>query len=598
MFKNNIIKKFIITAFLLLLSLSFKACGGGGGSGSGNSGDRTGYLGPEKSALFGVQETVGIFNISSDEYSGAIDITPLSNDLLVSLSGNYTSSGIGLTYSVTIANTSASDMTGVALRVGQTDAAVSLANTDGDGFYTFGNIPAGGSLTRNDITFKGAWGGFTFKAYITQYKSPAPSGVVEAGVSGSTTSAAPLFTLSNSKARRAGVSRAAATTGSITQGTQTSVKVDSAGNPKISYMLPSSYDLKYAAWDGAAWSTVVVDSYGDTGYYSSLALSSAGNPRISYYYANDPSGNRTGDLKYAYCNTGASCLTTPTDWTVVTLDSTDDVGGYTSIALDSSGNPRIAYYDFTNMNLNYTFCDSNCNLASNWTKVVVDSSGAVGEWASLALAPTTYMPRVSYYDRTPPTGQGSLKYASCDSSCGTAANWTKVEVANTGGGTTNPGGTGLYSSLALEPGSGYPRIAGYAEYTGTLNIYYSGASTSTIYTNLGPRVWTNNTAATNTDSSYGMYVLPITGGYRLYYALNTHGGSPNTAELVYQDTTDANLPTNGNLGTRKYLNVGDNDTSTENSVYSLYNDLFKRSRKSRIWRVAPCNWLRSSILQE
>lgn len=578
MLKNKNVKKFITVAFLLLLSFSFKACGGGGGNSgttvaaNNGSGDRTGYLGPEKSALSGTQETVGVFNISSDENSGAIYITPLSNGPLVGLSGSYTSNEAGMTHSITITNTSALDMTGVTLRVGQMDAAISLSNTDGDNFYTFGDIPAGSSLTRNDIKFNGAYGGFTFKAYITQYKPPATTGVIDAG--GGSGIASSVFT-SLKAMIGGGVSKATATAGTVTQGTQTSVKIDPSGNPKISYMQATSYDLKYASWDGSAWSAVVVDSYGDTGYYSSLALSSGGNPRISYYYANDASGSRTGDLKYAYCNTGAACLTTPTDWTVVTIDSTGDVGGYTSIALDSSGNPRIAYYDFTNMDLKYAFCDANCQTASNWTKVTVDSTGAVGEWASLALDATTNVPRISYYDRTPPTGQGSLKYASCDSSCGAAANWTKTEVANTSG-TTDPGGTGLYSSLALEAGSSAsPRIAGYGEYTGTPNIWYQGASTSSVYPNLGPRHWTKNSTATSGNASYGMYVLPITGGYRLYYALNTYCCSPNSGELVYQDTTDANLPGDGavgsNLGTRKFLNVGRSDVSggTKNDyVYS------------------------------
>ena len=77
------------------------------------------------------------------------------------------------------------------------------------------------------------------------------------------------------------------------------------------------------------------------GYYTSLALDSSGNPRISYGVASNL------DLKYAY-NDG-------TDWHTESVDSAGDVGEYTSLALDSSGNPRISYRDVTNSDLKYAY---------------------------------------------------------------------------------------------------------------------------------------------------------------------------------------------------------------------------------------------------
>jgi hypothetical protein len=97
---------------------------------------------------------------------------------------------------------------------------------------------------------------------------------------------------------------------------------------------------------GGIWSNVRVDPgtaggggsldpTADTSWYTSLALDDvSGLARVSYYDAG------TDDLRFA-TQTGAST------WTLETVDSTDDVGHFTSLALDSSGNAHIGYYAAT-----------------------------------------------------------------------------------------------------------------------------------------------------------------------------------------------------------------------------------------------------------
>ena len=155
---------------------------------------------------------------------------------------------------------------------------------------------------------------------------------------------------------------------------------------------------------GAPGHIVTVDSLGSVGEFTSLALDGSGNPRISYH------GN--SNLKYASCDTGCDVAG---NWTVITVDSSaSDVGEFTSLALDSSGNPRISYKDATNNDLKYAFCTTGCSTPTNWTKITLDRTGNTGWDTSLALT-TAENPRIAYYR----FDSGDLKYAWCDVSCAT-----------------------------------------------------------------------------------------------------------------------------------------------------------------------------------
>jgi Leucine-rich repeat (LRR) protein len=148
-------------------------------------------------------------------------------------------------------------------------------------------------------------------------------------------------------------------------GKYTSVATDTNGNLHVSYIDDVSYDLRYATNSSGTWSQQTID----TGVIqrNSIAVSSLGTVHICYY----DTFNDT--LKYAFGSGGS--------WSIETPDTTsDNVGEYCDITLDSDGHAHISYYDRTHGNLKYATKET-----GSWQYETVESTGNVGLYTSISL---------------------------------------------------------------------------------------------------------------------------------------------------------------------------------------------------------------------
>jgi len=270
----------------------------------------------------------------------------------------------------------------------------------------------------------------------------------------------------------------------IDVGQYSSLAIDSENKPHIAYFDADSAFLKYATWNGATWDIEVADdnsSLGGVGMYSSLALGPlTERPQIAYYdivnthlkWANlnvagdwivgipDPSttndvgqgcdiviGEQAGDEipQFSYYDATAGYLMYArflgTVWARDTVDSVGplptfgtDMSG-TSITLDPSGNPHIAYYawdvDSTTGYLKYAHL-----VSGEWAIDTVELIwfSDLGWWPDIVINEDEgNVPYISYYD----AGNGYFKYARWNMSA-----WAIDIIDNTPG-------VGLYGAQVL-----------------------------------------------------------------------------------------------------------------------------------------------------
>ena len=263
-------------------------------------------------------------------------------------------------------------------------------------------------------------------------------------------------------------------------GKYSSIAVDPTdGYPIIAYYDATNGALKLAIGSGVGWifKTIHDPLLGSAGLYVSLKLDSTGKTRIAYYFSNLMGAD---SLWYVEHVGGGAGNCTDNNYQCDPVDSGDRVGKYASLALDSSDQPRIAYYDGGNDSLTYAYYNGSWLIR----RILYASSGfPSGQYASLFVDVNNgNLPHIAHYDST----NGTLEYAvyvgsggNCGLSNTVIYEWQCDDIANVGTG-THPKGV----SLAVD-GAGYPLIA-YQSGASVLKVARPAAAQGLLVGNCGP----------------------------------------------------------------------------------------------------------------
>ena len=284
-----------------------------------------------------------------------------------------------------------------------------------------------------------------------------------------------------------------ASTGDV--GIFSSLALRTDGTPCIAYTDPrtGAGNLRYATWTGSAWTSMVVDPAASA-LMPSLALDASGNPRIAYY------DNANGDLKSAVRNGGT--------WTISVVEHV--VAYDWSMVLGQNG-PIISYYDHTSGAVKCAWWDPGAGFNGAWEISAIETPGSTVNGMAIALDASS-QPCVAY------SSYAGLRYATYSSLKST---WTVVTV--------DPS-THVYGvSLAVTPQ--YAHVS-----------YLDGLKQAVVYarrSSAGP-IW--ESATVETDYSLDGTSLAVDGDDpRIVYSRNNglrYAARPSSATAWQLETVD------------------------------------------------------------
>jgi hypothetical protein len=182
-----------------------------------------------------------------------------------------------------------------------------------------------------------------------------------------------------------------------------------------------------------------VDTASNVGLTTSLALDNTGRPVLAYWDATN------SDLKVAHCN-DKNC--SGGDESITSPDTTASTGLDPAIVLDALGNPVVTYYDVTNQDIRLMHCnDANC-AGGDESTTSPDTVGNVGFDPGVVLD-AAGNPVLSYQDTT----NLDLKIMHCNDANCLGAN-ESIETPETAG------IVGNFNAIVLDSG-GNPVVAYY-----------------------------------------------------------------------------------------------------------------------------------------
>ncbi|MBQ70903.1 MAG: hypothetical protein CMA65_05380 [Euryarchaeota archaeon] len=238
------------------------------------------------------------------------------------------------------------------------------------------------------------------------------------------------------------------------------IALDSNNQPHISFTGYHQYcgnGLRLASFDGASWSTNIIESGGNKGCDSAIIIDGNNNAYIAFQDRDQSklkfTTNKSGSWITYAPDTGGYNIAYP--------------GYYSSLAMDDQGQFHIAHYDSDNDDLRYSTGVPN----GAWSTDIVDSSGDTGRNPSIAVD-AAGDPHIVYRS----WNGWKFKYATLNPS---SPNWQVSTIENHPGGSQGDG-TGESNSLIIDDG-GMMHVAYTDETNGLLR--YATKSTGVSVTN-------------------------------------------------------------------------------------------------------------------